>query len=225
MLFIRFVMVYKKKETQSNFERIDTPAFHRNHSYIIEVLKSELVSGQGNIMEIASGSGQHAMVFANTFPEYVFWPSDLNPGHIRSIEAWRQDAGVDNLKPPFKLDVLEKNWGIGEVDRPPDGLDAIININMVHISPIETAENLFKGSCLHLGINGKLILYGPFMKNGAHTAPSNSDFDNRLREGNPSWGIRDIEEVSTFAKLNHLVLNRLVPMPSNNFMLIFGRSV
>jgi hypothetical protein len=217
-------MVYKKKEIRVNSERIDTPAFHRNHLYIVEVLKSEFVAGRGNIMEVASGSGQHAVVFANTFPEYIFWPSDLNPDHIRSIEAWGRDATTNNLKSPFKLDVLEKTWGIGEIDRPPDGLDAIININMVHISPIETAKNLFKGSSLHLGINGKLILYGPFMENGAHTAPSNLDFDNYLRESNPSWGIRDIEEVSAIANLNRLVLNRLVPMPSNNFMLIFGRS-
>jgi hypothetical protein len=224
MLFNEFVMVHAKKETQFIIGRIDTPAFHRNSSHIVEVLKSEFGAGSGNILEIASGSGQHVAVFANTFPEYIFWPSDLNPDHIRSIEAWRRDAAVGNLRSPFKLDVLEKNWGIGEVDRPPDGLDAIININMVHISPIETAENLFKRSSVHLRINGKLILYGPFKKNGKHTAPSNAEFDNRLRSSNPSWGVRDIEEVSAFANFNQLALDRLVPMPSNNLMLVFGRS-
>ena len=155
-------MVNEEKELDVISERIDTPAFHKNFPYIIEVLKTEFGANSGNILEIASGSGQHALFFANTFPAIVFWPSDLKSYHLQSIEAWRQDATLDNLRPPFQLDVLKKNWGIGEVDRPPDGLDAIININMIHISPIEAARNLFWGSSVHLGINGKLILYGPF---------------------------------------------------------------
>ena len=205
-------------------KRIDTPAFHRNSPYIVDVLKSEFRSKGGNILEIASGSGQHVLVFANTFSEHIFWPSDLNMDHLHSIEAWRPDAVLNNLRPPFKLDVSNKNWGIGDVDRPPKGLDAIININMVHISPIEAAKNLFWGAGQHLGKLGQLILYGPFTKNGQHTAPSNIEFDDHLRRNNASWGIRDIKEVSTFANSNKLFLDRLVPMPSNNFMLIFRRS-
>ena len=217
-------MVNEEKELDVISERIDTPAFHKNFPYIIEVLKTEFGANSGNILEIASGSGQHALFFANTFPAIVFWPSDLQSYHLQSIEAWRQDATLDNLRPPFQLDVLKKNWGIGEVDRPPDGLDAIININMIHISPIEAARNLFWGSSVHLGINGKLILYGPFMKDGQHTSTSNAEFDQWLRSKDPSWGVRGIEEISVFANSNQLVLDRLVPMPANNFMLIYRRS-
>ena len=213
-----------KKELKVMTERIDTPAFHRNYQYIVEVLISELKFNCGNILEIASGSGQHAMTFANTFPKITFWPSDLNSGHIRSIEAWKYDVTAGNLRSPFMLDVLEEDWGIGESDRPPDALDAIININMVHISPIETAKNLFKMSSKHLGDAGKLMLYGPFMRGGKHTSLSNAEFHERLRASNPTWGLRDIEEVSAFANANQLILKRLVPMPANNFMLIFERS-
>ena len=204
-------------------KRIDTPAFHKNSPYIVDVLKPEFRSKGGNILEIASGSGQHALVFANTFSEHIFWPSDLKIDHLHSIEEWRQDAVSNNLRSPFELDVSNKNWGIGDVDRPPDGLDAIININMVHISPIEAAKTLFWGAGQYLGKLGKLILYGPFMKNGKHTAPSNAEFDDHLRHNNASWGIRDIKEVSAFANSNKLFLDRLIPMPSNNFMLIFRR--
>ena len=105
-----------EKELKVTSDRIDTPAFHRNHPYIIEVLKSELRFNRGNILEIASGSGQHAMKFANTFPKSIFWPSDLNSDHIRSIEAWKKDVTAGNLKSPFRLDVLAEDWGIGESD-------------------------------------------------------------------------------------------------------------
>jgi len=217
-------MVDVKKGIKVMSGRIDTPAFHKNCPHIVEVLKPELEFSSGNVLEIASGSGQHAVIFAKTFPNIIFWPSDLNPDHIRSIEAWRCDVIAGNLRPPFKLDVLKKNWGIGRIDRPPDNLDVIININMIHISPIETAKNLFKMSSMYLGIKGQLMLYGPFMKDGKHTAPSNAEFHERLCNSNPSWGLRDIDEVSAFANSNQLILRRLVPMPSNNFMLIFGRS-
>jgi hypothetical protein len=218
-------MVDVEKEVNNISDRINTPAFHRNYSYIIEVLKSELRFARGNILEIASGSGQHAVMFANTFPRIIFWPSDLNPDHIRSIEAWRSDVTASNLESAFMLDVLEEDWGIGQSDRPPDVLDAIININMVHITPIETAKNLFKMSSKHLGNTGQLFLYGPFMKGGKHTAPSNAEFHERLQASDPTWGLRDIEEVSAFANSNQLILNQLVPMPANNFILIFKHSV
>jgi len=189
----------------------------------VEVLKSELKSDSGNVLEIASGSGQHALAFARAFPNYIFWPSDINLGHLKSIEAWRKVESLENLRPPCKLNVLETDWSIGKLDRPPDALGAIININMVHISPIEAAEGLFRGSSLHLGTTGKLILYGPFKKNGKHTAQSNIEFDDRLRARDPEWGVRDLNELEAFAEIHQLSLDRLVAMPSNNFILVFCR--
>jgi len=203
---------------------IDTPAYHRNCIHIVEVLKSELKSDNGDILEIASGSGQHALAFARAFPNYIFWPSDISADYLNSIEAWRKNKPLENLKAPFKLDVLARSWNMGEINRPPGVFDAIININMVHISPIQAAEGLFRGSSKYMGEDGKLFLYGPFKINGEHTAQSNREFDEILRARNSTWGLRDLEELSDLALTFKLVLQRRVSMPSNNFVLIFCRN-
>ena len=200
---------------------MDSPAFHRNHTYIVDVIKSELNNNGGDVLEIASGSGQHALVYADALPHHVIWPSDFNSECIQSIAAWRSYEGKKNISVPFALDVSAKNWGLNAAGRPCDGLAAIISINMVHISPIAAAEGLFRGAGRYLGDGGKLFLYGPFKKNGVHTAPSNEEFDDWLRASNAEWGVRDLNELKTLAITSGLVFGRAASMPSNNFMLIF----
>ena len=214
-------MDYREKGKLVSKGRMDTPAFHRNHTHVIDLLKTELLAEGGDVLEIGSGSGQHVLAYAGVFLEHLFWPSDLNMDHIKSIEAWREDEGPANLRAPFQLDVTAADWCMGAPDRPREGLSAIISLNMVHISPIEAAEGLFRGAGINLSAAGKLFLYGPFMKNGEHTAPSNAEFDNWLKNSNPTWGVRDICELEVFAELNGLLLDREASMPSNNFMLIF----
>ncbi|MEE3000168.1 MAG: DUF938 domain-containing protein [Pseudomonadota bacterium] len=203
--------------------RIDTPAFHRNCIYILEILKKELGQGRGNILEVASGSGQHCLEFARELPDYVFWPSDINSDHMESIEEWQKTENTKNLRSPIKLDVVDFDWHLDIFISPEIMFEAIINVNMVHIAPIEAAEGLFRGSGQYLKKGGKLILYGPFKKNGRHVAQSNQQFDDALRAKNYEWGVRDISELSAFGKSYNLKFSHLVPMPSNNFMLIYCR--
>ncbi len=216
-------MSYAEKGIKVSDGQMDTPAFHRNHTFIVDVLKSELVETHGHILEVGSGSGQHAVQYATAFPNLAIWPTDLNPAHVQSIEAWRAAAGLPNIRPSFQLDVTAKSWGIGAPDRPPQGLAGMISLNMIHISPIEVAENLFRGAGVHLAKGGKFFLYGPFKFDGGHTAPSNAQFDEYLRAQDPAWGVRDMAELEGFAQQNKLMLDRTVEMPSNNFILIFSR--
>ena len=216
-------MSYSEKIDQENDGRMDTPAFHRNHTHVVELLSAELTLKGGDILEIGSGSGQHALVYAKAFPTHVFWPSDFNQEHVLSIEAWRQSDGTDNLRAPFQLDVTMEDWGISTGGRPPSDLAGIISLNMVHISPITAAEGLFRGAGQYLGAAGKLFLYGPFKKDGEHTAPSNAEFDSWLRNNDPAWGVRDVGEVERIAAQHGLELERAAPMPANNFTLIFKR--
>ena len=203
--------------------RIDTPAFHKNCIHILEVLKIELRQGRGNILEVASGSGQHCLEFAKELPDYIFWPSDINSDHIVSIKEWRKTENPKNLRHPIKLDAIDFDWHLDSTIFLEIEFEAIINLNMVHIAPIEAAEGLFRGSGQYLKKGGKLILYGPFKKNGQHIAQSNQGFDDALRAKNCEWGVRDISELSAFAETYNLNFSRLVPMPSNNFMLIYCR--
>ena len=200
---------------------MDTPAFHRNHTYIVDVLKSELAETKGHVLEVGSGSGQHIVQYAKAFPEITFWPTDLNPSHVASIEAWRQSEKLENIGAPYQLDVTESAWKIGEQDHPPENLAAMISLNMIHISPLEVSKNLFRGAGEYLAEAGKLFLYGPFKIDGEHMAPSNAEFDAYLQAQDPAWGVRELSALEQLAQLNNLVLDRKVPMPANNFTLIF----
>jgi SAM-dependent methyltransferase len=221
--FASFVMSYTEKGDLNADGRMDTPAFHRNQSFVVEVLKTELGDISGDVLEVGSGSGQHVAKFAETFPNLTFWPTDLDPEHIQSIEAWRRATELANIQKPFLLDVTSDDWEFGTENRPPSDLAAIISLNMIHISPISVAKNLFRGAGDYLSATGKLFLYGPFKRNGEHTAPSNAQFDATLRARDPAWGVRDVTDLEEFASANDLLLDRRVPMPSNNFTLIFSR--
>ena len=170
----------------------------------------------GLVLEVASGSGEHAVHFAGAFPQLDWQPSDPDPQALQSIEAWRADSGLANLREPMILDATAEVWPI-------DHAEAVININMVHISPWEAAMGLLDGSARLLGPGGKLILYGPWAVEGIRTAPSNLAFDADLKRRNPAWGLRKVEDFVAEAKKRALPLVDQREMPANNRMLLFIR--
>jgi SAM-dependent methyltransferase len=204
--------------------RLDAPAFHRNHAAILDVLSRHLTGKSGDVIEIGSGTGQHVVEFARRFPQITWWPSDLNDNHLTSIEAWRQHSQLPNIRSSRQIDVSDPNWGDADKggDVPAERL-AVFCANVVHIAPWRVAEGLIAGAgrCLRRG--GMLFLYGPFKRDGRHTAESNEAFDKSLRHGNPEWGVRDVEAVEELASRAGLSLVDIADMPANNFMLVFGR--
>lgn len=192
------------------------PAAERNKTPILEVIRRFLPSN-GTLLEIASGTGQHATHFAEYLPGWVIQPSDVDPENLESIEAWVADARLPNLRRPFRLDVLAADWGVGRVD-------AVYSANMIHIAPPACTEALVSGAGRHLNGGGRFVLYGPFRVGGEHTAPSNAAFDADLRSRNPSFGVRALEAVQASASAAGLSLIERVPMPANNFTLIFERA-
>ena len=162
--------------------RLDAEAFHRNHQPIWAVLQRYLDGKSGDVLEAGSGTGQHAVHFAAHSPGIVWWPSDLNERHLQSIAAWRAFSGLPNIKPPLKLDLADPDWS--EATRTgggPPSLLAIFCANVIHIAPWRVAEGLFAGAGRTLQEGGYLFLYGPFKRNGKHTALSNAVFDASLR--------------------------------------------
>jgi SAM-dependent methyltransferase len=187
------------------------PATDRNREPIREVLSRELPT-RGLVLEIASGSGQHAVAFAGAFPNLTWQPTDADPDALASIAAWRDEAALPNLAAPLVLDV-QTTW-------PVDRADAIVCINMVHISPWEASIALFAGASRLLPTGGLLFLYGPYLFDGV-TAPSNVEFDRSLRSRDPRWGVRDVTALAGIA--TDFTLGEAVPMPANNHSLIFRR--
>ncbi|BAO86570.1 putative uncharacterized protein [Caballeronia cordobensis] len=192
------------------------PAAERNRDAILSVLARVLPPG-GVVLEIASGTGQHAVHCAQALPGIVWQPSDPDAGARDSIAAWRAHAGLANLNAPLALDVTNEDWGIAEAA-------AIVCINMIHIAPWEAAEALFRGAGARLSAGGVLFLYGPYRRNGAHTAPSNEAFDQQLRANDPRWGVRDMEAVEALAKKAGFTLVETVAMPANNFSVVFEKN-
>jgi SAM-dependent methyltransferase len=205
--------------------RLDAPAFHRNHQAIWAVLRQFLAGESGDVVEAGSGTGQHAVEFARGAPEIIWWPSDLNDQHLKSIEAWRVHAALPNLRPPLRIDLSDSCWcpemqnGNG-----PGELLAVFCANVIHIAPWRVAEGLFAGAGRYLRAGGRLFLYGPFKRAGEHTASSNATFDKSLRDNNPEWGVRDTDDLEKLAKNAGLVLVECVAMPANNFILVFERA-
>jgi SAM-dependent methyltransferase len=202
--------------------RLDAPAFHRNHAPIWAVISPFLDGRSGHVLEVGSGTGQHAVAFARQVPNLVWWPSDINDKHLRSIDAWRAHAGPVNLRPPLRIDL--DGWASGATELAvPDALTAIVCINVLHIAPWRVAEGLMTGAARHLEPNGRLFVYGPFMRDGVHTAPSNAAFDASLRQENPAWGVRDTTDVAALAARFGLRLAEIAEMPANNLTLAFER--
>ena len=203
--------------------RLDAPAFHRNHEAIAAVLDAFLLGKTGDILEIGSGTGQHAVAFASRLPPITWWPTDLNENHLHSIAAWRKHEQCDNVKAPVQLDASAGDWKLQELGQPSQFI-AIFCANVIHIAPWTVAEGLFAGAGRHLARGGRLFLYGPFKRDGAHNAPSNAAFDESLRSRNPDWGVRDTADVRQVGQANGLRFVELVEMPSNNAILIFEKS-
>lgn len=192
------------------------PAAERNRRPILEVLRRVLPTS-GTVLEIASGTGQHAAFFAEHLPALRWQPSDAAPDALRSIESWVTEAGRENLLAPVELDVSAQTWPIASAE-------AALCINMIHISPWESSEALFAGAGRILAEGAPLITYGPYRVNGEHTAPSNAAFDESLRSRDPRWGVRDIDALELLARKTGFALEERVAMPANNMTLIWRLS-
>lgn len=205
--------------------RLDAPAFHRNHQPIWSVLAPYLANTTGNVLELGSGTGQHIVEFARKAPHLVWWPSDYNENHLRSIAAWRNCARLPNLRAPQHIDLSNPGWTLSNSEGlAPAALTAIFCANVLHIAPWRVSEGLFAGAGRYLSRQGRLFLYGPFKRDGRHTAPSNEAFDASLRAENPGWGVRDMADLSALAAVAGLNFAQALPMPANNFILVFEKA-
>jgi len=221
---VKFVVDFAKTGTPPAPDgRLDAPAFHRNHEAIWSAIAEFLTRQAGDILEIGSGTGQHAVTFARRTPRLTWWPSDIFPSHVVSIEAWRQHEGLANIRAPQRIDLTDPAWTWQSEEKSGQLLAAMLCINVLHISPWLVSQNLFTGAGRLLRADGRLFVYGPFMRNGEHTAASNADFDATLRAENPEWGVRDIHDLSALAEKAGLSLAEIAPMPANNLVLAFTR--
>ncbi len=191
------------------------PATERNRDAIADVLR-EVLPNTGLLLEVAAGTGEHAAYLAPLFPGLLWQPSDPEPDALTSIEAWQADSDAANLLPPIFLDAAALTW-------PVERADAILCVNMVHISPWSATEGLMRGAARLLPPGGPLVLYGPYRRAGVETAPSNEAFDASLKARDPAWGLRDLEAVQAEAAAQGLGFERLYEMPANNLTLVFRK--
>jgi SAM-dependent methyltransferase len=195
--------------------RIYRPHVVRNREPILAVLR-QVLPAQGLVLEIASGSGEHAAYFAKELPALTWQPSDPDEAALASIAAHRGDAAHANLLAPLRLDVTANDWPVGRAD-------AVMCSNMIHISPWAATEGLMAGAERVLSAGGILFLYGPYKIGGQHTAPTNQAFDEDLRSRNPAWGIRDLADVTVLAQRHGFAAAETIEMPANNLSVIFRR--
>ena len=189
----------------------------RNTEPITDALRGWLDGQTGTVLEIGSGTGQHAAAWAAAFPEMDWQPSDPFQSHLDSISAWVHHAGRENLREPVVLDAAKPWPDLGV-------LSAVISVNVIHISPWTVCEGMIGGAARALKPGGRLFFYGPFREGGAHTGEGNAAFDARLRQDDPSWGIRDIGDVTAHADSNGFVLDRFQHMPANNRFVCYRRT-
>jgi len=195
--------------------KLHAPATDRNREPILAILRAELPTS-GLVLEVASGSGEHAIHFAAAFPNLDWQPSDADPAALASISAWRAQAALPNLRPPIQLDAAAP-WPVRTAD-------AVLCINMVHISPWSATLGLLRGAGTCLPPNGLLYLYGAYLREDVATAPSNLAFDASLRARDPQWGLRRVADVILAADAEGLRFDRLVEMPANNLSLLFRKA-
>lgn len=189
------------------------PAAARNREPIAAILADELPPS-GTVLEIASGTGEHAIHFAGMFPTLAWQPTDPDPDALASIAAWRDDSNLANLAAPLRLDAASAEWPVTEAD-------AAVCINMIHISPVAATQGLVKGAAAILPENGPLVLYGPYLEDGVETVASNLAFDRSLKARNPAWGLRRIEWLDELAASVGLLRTRREEMPANNLTLVY----
>jgi len=195
--------------------RIYRPHVARNREPILDVLR-RVLSPRGLVLEVASGSGEHAVYFAERLPDLLWQPTDPDTQALASIAAHRADADLPNLLAPLQLDVTSAQW-------PVERADAVLCNNMIHIARWSACQGLISGAARVLPAGGILYLYGPYMIDGRHTAPSNAAFDAQLRSQNAAWGIRDLAEVKALAERQGFALAETVQMPANNLSVVFRR--
>ena len=195
------------------------PATQRNREHILEVLLRVLPSS-GDILEVASGTGEHSLFFAPAFSPRLWIPSDPNPIARDSIEAWREESLIDNIQPPLNINVENSSW---EIENKELNITTIVNINMIHISPWKACLGLMEGANRILPSEGILYLYGPYKQGGKHTAPSNESFNQYLRGENPEWGVKNLEDVIKVAEDKGLIFQEKVDMPANNLSVILQK--
>lgn len=201
--------------------KLYSPSTARNRDVIRDVFLKTMPQ-EGRILEIGAGTGEHAVHIAGALPEAIWHTGDPDETARASIAAWVAGAGLDNLQGPHAIDVTAQGWEAALDDAPYDG---IVSINMIHIAPFEAATGLFAGAGRLLGPGGKLFLYGPFARNGAHTAPSNEAFNASLKARDSRWGVRDLEgDILPLAQKNSLSLEEIVEMPANNLSVIFRKN-
>lgn len=209
------------------------PATQRNREHILEVLL-QVLPPTGTVLEVSSGTGEHAVFFAPQLYPRKWIPSDPNPIARASIAAWREQCSADNLYPPIALNACDSVWAVERDELPESlpGIDfnrepivAIVNINMIHIAPWSACLGLMAGARRILPLGGILYLYGPFKQGGRHTAPSNAAFNESLQAQNPEWGVRDLDEVVAVAREQHLSLVKTYAMPANNLSVIFQAQI
>jgi len=192
-----------------------TGSIERNRDPILAELRRVLPEA-GLVLEIASGTGQHVIHFANALPYLTWQPSDADATFRRSVEAWIAKEAPANVRMPVELDVLRLPWTVPQAD-------AVLCINMIHVSPWAATQALLDGTKSILPTGGVLFLYGPYRRFGRHTSPSNAAFDEQLRASDPEWGLRDLEAVVELARAAGFRLGDVVEMPANNFSVVFRR--
>jgi SAM-dependent methyltransferase len=199
-------------------DRRDAPAARRNASAILEVLR-RILPESGTVLEIGSGTGQHAAAFASALTPLRWLPSDPDPDQRASIASWI--AEIDGAAPlqPRAINAASADWDV----RPEDGITAIVTVNVMHISPWAVCQGLVANAGRLLPTSGVLYLYGPFKRAGQHTAPSNAAFDANLQARNPEWGVRNLDDIATLGEDAGLILDPVIDMPSNNFSVVFRR--
>lgn len=195
--------------------RRSAPHVSRNAGPIAEVLR-DVLPERGFVLEVASGTGEHVLHFAREFPKTLWQPSDPDPAAVRSIEAWRIEAGLFNLLPAIPLDARAADWPVARAD-------AMLAINMVHISPWAATIGLMRGAARLLDEGAPLYLYGAYRRAGVETAPSNEAFDESLKARDPDWGLRDLDDVIAEAEKNGFRLESVIEMPANNLSVIFRK--
>jgi SAM-dependent methyltransferase len=195
--------------------RQHAPATQRNREPILTVLR-EILPAQGLVLEVASGSGEHAIHFASAFPNLTFQPSDPDPAALASIDAWAKESTLPNLRPAIRLDATAPRW-------PVTAADAILCINMIHISPWAATEGLIRQAAQLLPAGSPLYLYGPYRQSDVPLAASNAVFDDSLRRRNPKWGLRELDAVAELARAAGFGEPQVTAMPANNLSVVFRK--
>jgi SAM-dependent methyltransferase len=195
--------------------RLVSPSAERNKGPIADVLRL-IVPAQGVVLEVSSGTGQHVVHFAREMPHLTWQPSERDEEALRSIQQWVATEALANVRAPLRLDVMEQPWPVSDAD-------AVLCLNMIHIAPWPASEALIRGASAILAPGGIFFLYGPFRRNGAHTAPSNEAFDRQLQSRNPQWGVRNLEDVAAYAAAHGFGAPDVYEMPANNLSVVFRK--